>query len=154
MYQSFLGDASTPTADPNPTVMDTGDLPLQPAVTTLTTPMEALPTNGSDPLATSDAQPVPLSPASPMQAITSAALAVMNPNQYQAPTPVAVVPTPKNASNTGLFVAAGVAALALWYFTKGSKASSGGTAKRSSGRHSKRYKRTPLRRKLSHLLNV
>ena len=143
MFHSHLGDDPIATANPDPTLVDTGNLPLQPAVIPLTNPAQALPTNGADPLATSDAQSVPTTPASPMQYTPAASLAVMDPNQYQTPT-MAPPPAPPPVSSINWpLVLGGGALLALFFFGgKGRGAKAGGTSRyRRKGRASRRLRR-------------
>ena len=137
MFHSHLGDNGVATANADPTLVDTGNLPLQPAVIPLTNPGDTLPTNGPMPLATSDAQAIPTSPASPMQASPPAPLAVMDPNQYQAPQlmpPTTVAPK----SSVPMWLLLGGGAL-LAYLLLGKKGK-GGAAK-SRGRTG-RYRRS------------
>jgi hypothetical protein len=147
MFHSHLGDDPTATANPAPTLIDTGNLPLQPAVVPLTNPAQALPTNGADPLATSDAQMVPTTPASPMQATPMAPLAVMDPNQYQAPQILQpmVVTAPK--VNWPLILLGGGLVAYLCFGGKGRGASSGGGHRRAP------RGRTAYRRKMSRIRN-
>jgi hypothetical protein len=140
MFHSHLGDDPIATANPDPTLVDTGNLPLQPAVIPLTNPAQALPTNGSDPLATSDAQDVSTTPASPMQYTPAAALAVMDPNQYQQPQVLAPPPAPPAPSINWPLVLAGGGLLAYLFF--GGK---GRGAKSSGGHRSGKYRRSSSR---------
>lgn len=85
------------------------------AIQALNTITQALPTNGTSPLATSNATQVPMTPASPMQAFAPAALAVINPNAYQQP--VAYAPRPFYKDKTlmaGLGVGLVLVGFAIW----------------------------------------
>jgi hypothetical protein len=62
------------------------------AIQILNTITQALPTGGSQALATTNAVPVPTNPMSPLQVIPAQPLAVVNPNQYSAP---GAYPAPK-----------------------------------------------------------
>ena len=146
MFHSHLGDDPTATANPAPTLVDTGNLPLQPAVTPLTNPAQALPTNGSDPLATSNATGVPTTPASPMQFTPAASLAVMDPNQYQAPQVLTPTVVAAPHINWPLILAGGGLLAYLFFGGKGRGASSGGHRRAPRGR-------TAYRRKMSKIRN-